>query len=77
MLGRLFKQGSAFPAGERARRVHEAWLTRVMETGMPVPRIPVRLVADGGFAVLVADPVGRRWADTWWKLALERLDPDA
>lgn len=77
MLGRLFQHGFAFSAGERARWVHEAWLTRAMESGLPLARIPVRPVADGGFSTLLANPAGRDWANAWWLLTLERTELDA
>ena len=61
-------------AGEKARRLHSAWLTRALAEPQRFPRIPARPVRDGGFTCLVAKPSGRAWADEWWTDTLESLD---
>jgi hypothetical protein len=60
--------------GARARLEHSLWLTRALESGREYPRIPVRPVATGGFAALMARPHGPELADRWWKAALARVD---
>ncbi|MCC6675588.1 MAG: hypothetical protein IT436_00465 [Phycisphaerales bacterium] len=57
-----------------ARRIHELWLSRAVESGRAYPHIPLRAVADGGFTPVVSTPSGRAWADGWWADALERVD---
>jgi len=52
------------------RRVHERWLERALRAPDRVPRIPVRRVADGGFARLLARPAGRLAAARWWDRVL-------
>lgn len=66
-------------AGERARRLHESWLTMAMAKPAIVPRIPIRAVRDGGFDNLRARPGGRNLAEAWWGEALEApdLEPQA
>lgn len=59
---------------EQYRRVHEAWLDEAIRTGRPDLRIPTRQVRRGGFSGLMARPSGRRLAETWWTVALERVD---
>ncbi len=58
-----------------ARRVHSLWLTRALRVGAKLPRIPTRLVREGGFSPLVSTPEGREWADLWWEEALQTQDP--
>jgi hypothetical protein len=52
------------------RRVHERWLSQAMRRPESVPRIPVRRVADGGFARMMARPAGRRAIERWWRRVL-------
>ncbi len=64
-------------AGEAARLEHSAWLTVALGIGGDAdryPRIPVRRVADGGFAAVVARPEGRRWTQRWWGRAFDLVD---
>jgi hypothetical protein len=58
---------------------HSAWLTWAIGLGFGrrrrdgwdcLPRIPVRRVADGGFARLMSTPGGRYRAERWWDKAL-------
>jgi hypothetical protein len=58
---------------ERMRRHHSAWLTRAIRRGggKSLPRIPVRLVSEGGFDPLMNTFEGREWAEAWWNEALE------
>ena len=64
------------PAGERARREHERWLNNAIGGAYgPLPRIPTRLVRDGGFGGLRKTENGRRWADGWWGDAIDRTPP--
>ncbi len=60
-------------AGELARRQHSQWLTRVLASAQPVPRIPVRRVDEGGFTPQMQRKHGPGHAETWWALALERV----
>jgi len=57
---------------ERCRRLHSAWLTRAVRRGggRHLPRIPVRVVSNGGFAPLMSTFEGREWAEAWWEEAL-------
>ena len=58
-------------AGERARRVHSAWLTRALtDPRLGGPRIPVRPVDHGGFDAMLARPGGRQVASGWWRRAI-------
>jgi len=61
-------------AGERARRLHSAWLTEALRSGKSVPRIPVRPVDSGGFDRASASTIRRAHHQRWWSLALERVD---
>ena len=63
------------PPAERMRRAHEAWLNWAMASGVRVPRIPVRPVAEGGFDAEMATAAGRAACERWWYLALAVL-PD-
>ncbi len=74
MLRRLFFDDFDVRAAF-ARRLHSSWLTRAIRAGVKMPRIPTRLVRDGGFAEVVSTPEGRAWADRWWAEALETPDP--
>ena len=62
-------------AGALARRQHSAWLTRAMASGRAFPRIPTRPVDLGGFQGQMGRKAGPSRAETWWRLALERV-PD-
>ena len=57
-----------------ARRIHEAWLSRAVESGRAYPQIPLRPVSEGGFGPVVATPTGRAWAEGWWSEALGQVD---
>jgi len=73
MVRRLFFDDFDVRA-EFARRMHSLWLTRALRAGSNVPRIPTRLVRDGGFSAIAATAEGREWADRWWEEALEAAD---
>jgi len=60
-------------AGEKARRLHSAWLTDAVVTGKSTPKIPVREVEQGGFSRVAASALARERADRWWTIALERV----
>lgn len=60
--------------GAWARFVHSRWLTRALATGREYPRIPVRLVSEGGWSDLARTPEGRAFAEHWWADALARVD---
>lgn len=68
------KQQRLLDAGEKARRLHEAWLTMALSKPAMVPRIPIRAVKNGGFDRLRARPGGRSVAEAWWGEALEAPD---
>lgn len=71
MLWRLWFGDRLEEAGARARRLHSLWLSRALRRGSrPVPRIPTKLVSEGGFAATMATEEGRRWAEQWWDDAL-------
>lgn len=74
MFRRLFFDDFDIRA-EFARRMHSTWLTKALKAGVRMPRIPTRLVRDGGFSSLVSTPEGREWADRWWEEALQTPDP--
>lgn len=59
-----------------ARRAHSRWLTRAMQAGVKVPRIPTRRVEEGGFDPVMATTEGREWAAAWWRDALQSPDPE-
>lgn len=61
-------------AGERARRLHSAWLTEALASAKRQPRIPVRKVDEGGFTRMTGTPEGKARSERWWSLALERVD---
>ncbi len=74
---RLFAgQGDQPSIAERMRRFHSAWLTRAIRRGggRKLPRIPVRLVSEGGFDPLMSTFEGREWAEAWWDEALGAQD---
>lgn len=68
MFRALFDLLSGEDPGERARRMHSAWLTRAIRHGggQGLPRIPVRRVSEGGYGPLMATVKGREWAEQWW-----------
>ena len=66
----------ALEAGERARRLHSAWLSAALASGRSYPRIPSRPVERGGFDALRHRPTGPERAERWWSLALERVERD-
>ncbi len=77
MFGRIFGRDRLLfmAAGERARRSHERWLNRAMRDRTRVyPTIPLRRVADGGFAPVTSTREGRAWADMWWQVTLDQVD---
>lgn len=59
--------------GAAFRRQHERWLTLALSSGLPAFRIPLRRVDRGGFSRLMAREGGRRRAQEWWLLALQRI----
>jgi hypothetical protein len=61
-------------AGARMRAAHSAWLTRATQTPEKYPRIPLRLVSDGGFDELMARPRGRMAAERWWDRTFQRVE---
>lgn len=69
-----FLRGSSLSPGEFARRTHELWLTRALQSQRPYPRIPLRRVDTGGFDRMMGSPDGRARAETWWNLALQKYD---
>ena len=61
-------------AGEKARMLHGRWLTRALAHPRERwPLIPLRRVAEGGFAALMTHPNGRAWAEAWWDATLAVL----
>lgn len=76
MFGFTLGRGSFESISERMRRFHSAWLTRAIRRGggRTLPRIPVRLVSEGGFHPLMATFEGREWAEAWWDEALAAQD---
>lgn len=76
MFRELFpSRGGLISAGERARRLHGAWLTRALaDPRRRFPRIPTRPVRDGGFSAVTATPAGRAWATAWWAGAFDELE---
>lgn len=74
MLDRVFdRRAKLLSAGERARRLHETWLTAALrDARLCLPRIPIRRVRDGGFAMTMSTTHGRRWAQSWWDTTLAR-----
>lgn len=76
MLGRfLSRRGVLEEAGARARREHSAWLTAALrEGGARWPRIPTRLVSEGGFARVLARRDGAARCERWWGAAIGRTE---
>lgn len=73
----VFQGGSVVLwAGEKARALHGAWLTRALAGGAKFPVIPTRRVSDGGFGTLMSTAAGRAWAQSWWDRALGSLDDE-
>jgi len=68
---RWFSTSDLPPLAVRMRRTHERWLTRALAAEVPLPRIPARLVSEGGFARELASPAGRRWILRWWEDTLD------
>ena len=61
--------------GERARRMHSAWLTSAMrDRSSALPRIPTRRVDEGGFDPILQSPGGREWAEQWWGDAFVKVE---
>lgn len=77
MLWSWLRRKRVLDAGERARRLHSAWLTAALASSRHYPQIPRRPVATGGFDALRARPHGPTRSERWWTLALERVDADA
>ncbi|MFU8828244.1 MAG: hypothetical protein ACNA8P_02315 [Phycisphaerales bacterium] len=85
MFRQFLTRRTLLEAGERARLVHSMWLTHHLrgrsstgggEPGRPlagIPEIPSRKVVDGGFAEIMATPLGKAWAEDWWNGAIEHL----
>ncbi len=74
MFWKLLGRADVLERGEAARRAHSAWLTHALASGRAYPRIPVRRVDEGGFAVLMQTQYGRQVAEAWWTLALEQVE---
>lgn len=76
MFRRLLALDDFEARGALMRRLHSLWLTRAMKHGSrSVPRIPTRLVSEGGFAPIMATREGREWAESFWNDTLgEGLD---
>ncbi len=75
MVRLFFAAARLVTAGERARRLHSAWLTAaVRDRSGVLPRIPTRRTDRGGFDPILESPGGRQWADGWWRDALARVD---
>jgi len=73
MLWRFLEPDDLSSKAAAFRRTHERWLTRALRSGMPLPRIPLRRVDEGGFEELLARPRGREVAARWWRMAFARL----
>lgn len=66
--------GDAGIQGAWARFVHSRWLTRALADGRTYPRIPLRLVSEGGWSHLMHTREGRKFAENWWAEALAQVD---
>lgn len=75
MIWDFFSKKQREEAGALARRQHSDWLTRALASGRAFPRIPTRRVDQGGFQGQAERKAGPSRAETWWKLALDRV-PD-
>lgn len=85
MFRRFLTRRTLLEAGEKARMTHSLWLTHHLVgrssigSGFPgrvvgqVPEIPSRKVEDGGFARIMATPLGKAWAEDWWNIAMEQI----
>ena len=76
MVWRVLRRVDMLWLGERARRVHEAWLNEALKNPDRWPRIPTRRVSDGGFGPMMSKPEGRAWARQWWGDVLVESDDD-
>ncbi|MCA9311623.1 MAG: hypothetical protein KDA21_10485 [Phycisphaerales bacterium] len=76
MIWRALRRSDLVWLGEKARRVHEAWLTRALQEPERWPRIPTRRVADGGFDGVMSSAEGRAWAHGWWDRTLVEADAE-
>jgi hypothetical protein len=86
MFRRLLPRRILLEAGEKARMTHSLWLTHHLVgrngigSGQPgrvvpgIPEIPSRKVSDGGFARIMATPLGRAWAEDWWNGAMDCIE---
>ncbi len=72
ILGR--REARLLSAGEKARRLHSAWLTRALVDPGRFPRIPARKVSEGGFSMLMKSQRGRAWAEGWWGDTLDGME---
>ena len=59
----------------RAQAIAEtnAFLSWALSTDRPLPRIPKRPVAKGGFAEMMRRPLAGKIVAHWWNQALERI----
>ena len=73
-MGRFRRLLDYATRGMLARRHTERWLTKHMAA--PVPRIPARSEKEGGYDELRRTAEGRQWAEDFWNLTLDNLDPD-
>ena len=74
MPWRLSSFGGIPNPADAFRRIHEAWLSRAMESRLEYPRIPIRQVDKGGFDHMLSRPRGRELADRWWEAAFDRME---
>lgn len=74
MFRSLFAREDYEARGEAMRRVHSAWLTRMLRRGNRAARIPTRLVDQDGYAPLMATVEGRAWAAEFWEKVLGEDD---
>lgn len=68
----IFRRKEPLSPGRRMVLEHARWLSWALRRPRQLPRIPVRKVADGGFARLMATRRGRAYAADWWEDALDR-----
>jgi hypothetical protein len=76
MIWDFWRKKQLEEAGALARRQHSEWLTRALASGKAFPRIPTRRVDKGGFQGQMERKAGPGRAETWWRLALERVPND-